>query len=85
MVIWDYDVPAAAKMVGWAVLLNNIEALKILLDCGYLWAAGLAGAGAVVRLLVGWVILRAVGLEEGARGSGVVGDFGEWGWRGGVG
>ncbi|KAI9704763.1 MAG: sterol homeostasis protein [Candelina mexicana] len=85
MVIWDYDVPAAAKMVGWAVLLNNIEALKILLDCGYLWAAGLAGAGAAVRVIVGWVILRAVGLEEGARGSGVVGDFGEWGWRGGIG
>ncbi|KLU86216.1 arv1 superfamily protein [Magnaporthiopsis poae ATCC 64411] len=35
MVIWEYDVPAAARSLGWAVVLNNVEALKILLDCGY--------------------------------------------------
>jgi lipid intermediate transporter len=25
--IWDYDVPASARAVGWAVVVNNIEAL----------------------------------------------------------
>jgi hypothetical protein len=35
MVIWEYDIPAAARSLGWAVVANNVEALKILLDCGY--------------------------------------------------
>ena len=65
MVIWDYDVPAAAKSVGWAVVVNNIEALNILLDCGYVMAGLLAGTGALVRVMTGWEILRAVGLQEG--------------------
>jgi len=26
--IWEYDVPASARAVGWAVVVNNIEALK---------------------------------------------------------
>lgn len=30
MVIWDYDVPAAARSLGWAVVANNVEALAIL-------------------------------------------------------
>ena len=25
--IWEYDVPASARAVGWAVVVNNIEAL----------------------------------------------------------
>ncbi|KAI9824082.1 MAG: sterol homeostasis protein [Thelocarpon impressellum] len=74
MVIWDYDVPAAAKSVGWAVVVNNVEALEILLDCGYGMAALLAGTGAIVRVLVGWEILRAVGLKEGDRFA-AVGDL----------
>ncbi|EEB05260.2 Arv1-like family protein [Schizosaccharomyces japonicus yFS275] len=32
MVIWDYDVPAAAMVVEWVVLLSNTEALSILLE-----------------------------------------------------
>ncbi|KAI9678315.1 MAG: hypothetical protein M1817_006261 [Caeruleum heppii] len=83
MVIWDYDVPAAARSVGWAVVVNNIEALKILLDCGYGMAGLLAGTGAIFRLAAGWGILRAAGLEEAAR-YGAVG-FGEvvaWAWKG---
>ncbi|KAI9888082.1 MAG: sterol homeostasis protein [Watsoniomyces obsoletus] len=73
MVIWDYDVPAAATSVGWAVVVNNIEALKILLNCGYVMAGFLAGTGALVRLVTGWVILHAVGLgEETWPGGGAV-------------
>ncbi|KAI0025542.1 carbohydrate-binding module family 50 protein [Xylariomycetidae sp. FL0641] len=63
MVVWDYDVPAAARSLGWAVVANNVEALKILLDCGYGVAILLAAAGAVARWLVGRAILWCVGLE----------------------
>ncbi|EPY52804.1 Arv1-like family protein [Schizosaccharomyces cryophilus OY26] len=30
MVIWDYDIPAAAMIVEWVVLFSNMEALSIL-------------------------------------------------------
>ncbi|KAI1877122.1 uncharacterized protein JN550_001194 [Neoarthrinium moseri] len=76
MVIWDYDVPAAARSLGWAVVLNNVEALKILLDCGYPVALVLAAAGAVSRWVVGRMILWMVGLEgvDGVGESGVAAD-----------
>ncbi|KAI0908443.1 carbohydrate-binding module family 50 protein [Ustulina deusta] len=64
MVIWDYDVPAAARSLGWAVVANNVEALEILLDCGYGVAVVLAAAGAVARWLVGRAILWCVGLHS---------------------
>ncbi|KAI1337435.1 Arv1-like family protein [Xylariaceae sp. FL0016] len=63
MVIWDYDVPAAARSLGWAVVANNVEALEILLDCGYGVAVVLAAAGAVARWVVGRAVLWCVGLE----------------------
>jgi lipid intermediate transporter len=63
MVVWEYDVPAAARSLGWAVVANNVEALKILLDCGYGTAAILATVGAISRWLVGRGILWAVGLD----------------------
>jgi hypothetical protein len=76
MVIWDYDVPAAARSLGWAVVANNVEALKILLDCGYLPAAIMASAGAISRWLVGRGILWLVGLEgmDSVADSGVAAD-----------
>ncbi|GAO50704.1 Arv1-like protein [Saitoella complicata NRRL Y-17804] len=58
MVIWSYDVLAAARAVGWAVVVNNIEALTILLECGYLEAGALAFSGAAVRACVAWAVLR---------------------------
>ncbi|PQE28889.1 Arv1-like family protein [Rutstroemia sp. NJR-2017a BBW] len=72
MVIWEYDVPAAARSLGWAVVANNVEALKILLDCGYGTAAILATVGAISRWVVGRGILWAVGLD----GVDTVGDSG---------
>jgi len=62
MVIWEYDVPAAARSLGWAVVANNVEALKILLDCGYGAAALLASVGAVSRWVVGHLVLKVAGL-----------------------
>ncbi|KIY01051.1 uncharacterized protein Z520_03717 [Fonsecaea multimorphosa CBS 102226] len=61
----------ATNYVGWAVLLNNIEALLILLNCGYIIATGLAISGFVARWIVeGW-FLSFIGL---ARDTGPVGD-----------
>ncbi|MCJ1277800.1 sterol homeostasis protein [Puttea exsequens] len=51
--------------VSWAVAVQNVEALRILLGCGYLSACGLVGAGGAVRWVVGGVVRRAVGLDEG--------------------
>lgn len=44
------------------VLLSNIEALYILLGCGYLRAVALAVAGLAARWTVQWVVLSAVGV-----------------------
>lgn len=52
----------ASNYVGWAVLLNNIEALLILLNCGYRIATGLALAGVIARWLVESWILNLMGL-----------------------
>lgn len=62
----------ARSYVGWAVLLNNIEALLILLDCGYAAATGLALAGSAARWLVEGIILETVGLDGD---GGPVGDL----------
>ncbi|ROT39429.1 Arv1-like protein [Sodiomyces alkalinus F11] len=64
MVIWQYDVPAAARSLGWAVVANNVEALRILLDCGYGVAALLTTTGAVSRWVVGRSVLWLVGLHS---------------------
>ncbi len=62
----------ATNYVGWAVLLNNVEALLILLDCGYVIATSLAVSGFLARWMVeGW-FLSFVGLASDA---GPVGDI----------
>lgn len=54
----------ATNYVGWAVLLNNIEALLILLNCGYVVATTLAVSGFLARWIVeGW-FLSFVGLAS---------------------
>ncbi|KAG6017734.1 hypothetical protein E4U54_004265 [Claviceps lovelessii] len=64
MVIWDYDVPAAARSLGWAVVANNVEALRILLDCKYYTACILAIAGAASRWAMGRMVLISAGLGD---------------------
>lgn len=68
LIIWDYDLPSSATAVSWAVIVNNIAALEILMDCGYIKAGILVGVGAGIRTLVGWAILRAAGLGTGWEG-----------------
>ncbi|KAK9369463.1 Arv1-like family-domain-containing protein [Lipomyces kononenkoae] len=73
MIIWSYDIPAAAKAVGWAVNVSTIEALNIVLMCGrakacVLMCIAVIARRAVVRLLV-WLCV-------GSEGVGVIRD--EW-------
>lgn len=96
MVIWEYDVPAAARSLGWAVVANNVEALKILLDCGYGVAGFLTLVGALSRWAVGKGVFWLAGMEgvdavgelhfasAGAKAAEVLGTFlGDWtGWLG---
>ena len=50
--------------VAWAVAVQNMEALRILLGCGYLGASGAVAAGAAVRWTVRAAILGVAGLGE---------------------
>jgi len=72
MVVWNYDLPSSASAVSWAVIVNNVAALEILLDCGYINAAVLAGVGAVARGLLGWALLRAVGVAPVSAAVGII-------------
>ncbi|KAL9106272.1 MAG: hypothetical protein Q9227_008671 [Pyrenula ochraceoflavens] len=78
LVIWPTDTPSttppsgltrtsfanrARSYVGWAVLVNNLEALLILLDCGYAQATGLAFSGVLTRWAIERGMLGLVGLE----------------------
>lgn len=72
MVVWEYDLPSSASAVSWAVIVNNVAALQILLDCGYVSATLLAGVGALARAATGWALLRAVGLGGKSAAMGVI-------------
>lgn len=58
LLIWRYDLPSSASAVSWAVIINNVAALEILLECGVIRAAILAAVGAVCRAGVGWVSIE---------------------------
>ena len=62
----------AASYIGWVVLVNNIEALLILLECGYIIATGLALAGIISRYIIESWMFALVGLQRDH--SGPVGD-----------
>ncbi|KAF2098703.1 Arv1-like protein [Rhizodiscina lignyota] len=63
LIVWEYDLPSSASAVSWAVIVNNIAALEILMDCGYVRAALLVAIGAGCRATLSWAVLRAVGME----------------------
>lgn len=65
LIIWDYDLPSSATAVSWAVIVNNIAALEILMDCGYIRAGVLVGIGAGLRSVVANSVLRGAGLGTG--------------------
>lgn len=61
MVIWSYDVPFAATVLGWAVLFNTIEAMNIILQCGY-WRAGVmtAVAGLFRKIICDHILIYLI-------------------------
>lgn len=76
MVVWKYDDAdnesdgwnvgrSVGRGVEWAVAVQNLEAVRILLGSGYLSAAGLVAAGAAARWVVAVVVLGVVGLGSG--------------------
>ncbi|KAF2637613.1 hypothetical protein P280DRAFT_433512 [Massarina eburnea CBS 473.64] len=88
LIIWDYDLQASATAVSWAVIVNNVAALEILMDCGYVRAGVLVGVGAAMRTLVSGSILRSAGLGDGWSEIGVEAMMQNWGevgrWIGGL-
>ena len=64
MVVWRYDDAGGqvAKGVSWAVALQNLEALRILLGCSYLAAGVLVAAGSLAQIAVERFVLNLVGL-----------------------
>ncbi|KAH7064058.1 Arv1-like family-domain-containing protein [Paraphoma chrysanthemicola] len=80
LIIWEYDLPSSATAVSWAVIVNNIAALEILMDCGYVRAGVLVAVGAGARSLVAWGMVRGVGLGTGWEGYSV--DESVRGWIG---
>ncbi|KAK4893598.1 hypothetical protein LTR27_008065 [Elasticomyces elasticus] len=82
LLVWSYDLPSSASAVSWAVIINNVAALEILLDCGFARAILLCAFGAVSRAGVGWAVLRLAGVKGGIAAAGIVetGDLiGIWG------
>ncbi|KAI5801405.1 Arv1-like family-domain-containing protein [Peziza echinospora] len=88
MVIWDYDVPAAANAVGWAVVVNNVEALRVVLGSS---SGGGGGGGGGGGSYYGGGYARVVGIVGAGEvvrwmvGEGVKWVFGVGGGGGGVG
>ncbi len=79
LIVWDYDLPSSASAVSWAVIVNNVAALEILMDCGYGRAALLVGIAVAVRAVVSRLVLGVVGLEGRADvGMEAVVEAGRW-------
>ena len=70
LIIWDYDLPSSATAVSWAVIVNNVAALEILMDCGYVRAGVLVGVGAGLRCVGAGSVIRSAGLGTGWDGDG---------------
>ncbi|KAF2433592.1 Arv1-like protein [Tothia fuscella] len=82
LIVWDYDLPSAASAVSWAVIVNNVAAVEILMDCGFMRAGFLVLVGAVCRTIVGWLVLSVVGLQDrswGLDGVGILAESAEMG------
>ena len=81
LIIWEYDLPSSASAVNWAVIVNNIAALEILMDCGYLRAALLVGVGAVCRSFISRLVLGVVGLGGEGDLERMINTMADW-WKG---
>lgn len=64
MIIWDYDVPLAAALVGWAVNFNVIEALTIVLGCSYVKAVLITALSSIAKGVVSRFIFMPILLND---------------------
>lgn len=75
LIIWEYDLRRAREVVEWAVAVNNVAAVEILVGCGWARAVGVVGVGMVCRgCVVGWLL--GVGGVDGGTGLGL--GLGAW-------
>jgi hypothetical protein len=49
MLIWSYDIPFAAKVVGWAVNFNVAEVLTTILGCSYITAIAMTACAVMAK------------------------------------
>ena len=70
MIVWKYDDAGGSvkKGVEWAVAVQNLEAIRILLGCGYVSAGVLVGAGWFASWVVRVLLVSVFGL--GGSGGG---------------
>ena len=80
LIVWVYDLPSAVTAVSWAVIVNNISALEIMMDCGYAWATVLVAVGAMSRAAMGSLVLGLVGLQDRIWGDLNIHSSGIEGW-----
>lgn len=64
MIIWDYDVPLAAALVGWAVNFNVVEALTIILSCSYFKAIVITAMSSIAKGAVSRFIFMPILLND---------------------
>lgn len=58
--------------------MNNVAALEILMDCGYVRAGVLVGVGAGLRWIVAMSVVEEAGLGSGWDDKGVLGNVEGW-------
>ncbi|WBW73233.1 Arv1-like family protein Arv1 [Schizosaccharomyces osmophilus] len=64
MVIWDYDIPAAAMIVEWVVLFSNMEALSILTGKGRFTKIGMIVLlSSILRSFIVYLFLHHTALK----------------------
>lgn len=64
MVIWEYDVLVVVCLLGWVVVVNNVEVFCIFLDCKYYIVCLFVLVGVVSRWVIGRMVLVVVGLGD---------------------
>ena len=70
MIVWKYDDAGGSvkRGVEWAVAVQNLEAIRILLGCGYVTAGVLVGVGWLASWVVRVLLVSVFGL--GGNGGG---------------
>lgn len=63
MLIWSYDIPIAATLIGWAVNFTMIEVLTVILKCSYWQAIVLTGIALLAKTVAcDWILDSAVNI-----------------------